>query len=103
MPNDAFKALSDPTRRQILEMLAQKGEMSAGEIASRFDMSAPSVSHHLAILRSSGLVLDVRRRQSVLYSLNTPALGRVREWFDTLLEKKNKNAQQTGAGGGIID
>ena len=49
---DAFKALADPTRRRILELLAQ-GDLTAGEIAAHFDMTKPSVSHHLNILRSA--------------------------------------------------
>ena len=52
---DAFKALADPTRRRILELLAQ-GEMTAGEIAAHFSMTKPSVSHHLSILKTAGLV-----------------------------------------------
>lgn len=86
MPNDLFKALSDPTRRRILEMLAKRGEMSAGDIAAPFEMSAPSVSHHLAILRSASLVEDVRRRQSIMYSLNVPVLAKVEGWLHGLLE-----------------
>ncbi len=54
--NDVFKALADPTRRQILKLLQEK-EMSAGEIAQYFDMTKPSISHHLNVLKSSGLVL----------------------------------------------
>lgn len=58
---DAFKALADPTRRRILELLAQ-GDLTAGEIAAHFDMTKPSVSHHLNILRSAALITDERRR-----------------------------------------
>ena len=54
---DAFKALADPTRRRILELLAQ-GDLTAGEIAAHFDMTKPSVSHHLNILRSAALITD---------------------------------------------
>ncbi len=54
MTDDVFKALSDPSRRKIVDMLNQEGEMSAGDIAARFSISAPSVSHHLAILRAAG-------------------------------------------------
>ena len=55
--NDAFKALSDPTRRRILELLSDR-DMSAGEIAEYFDISKPSISHHLSTLKAAGLVLD---------------------------------------------
>ena len=58
MVGDAFKALGDPTRRRILELLSE-GEMSAGDIAAHFDMAKPSVSHHLNILKNAGLVTDV--------------------------------------------
>lgn len=87
MGNDAFKALSDPTRRRILEILSQEGDMTAGDIASRFDMSAPSISHHLSILRNAGLVLDTRQRQSIIYSLNAPAFRQVAQWFLDVLEE----------------
>ncbi|MDL2327858.1 autorepressor SdpR family transcription factor [Ruminococcaceae bacterium OttesenSCG-928-A11] len=81
MGNDVFKALGDPTRRQILEMLAREGDLSAGEIASHFEMSAPSVSHHLSILKNAGLVLDTRHRQSIVYSLNTTVFQDVVKWI----------------------
>ena len=57
---DAFKALADPSRRRILELLSG-GEMTAGDIAANFDMAKPSVSHHLNILKAAGLVSDERR------------------------------------------
>jgi len=63
-----FKALADPTRRQILQDL-REGEQPAGQIAARFDMSGPSVSRHLAILRSAGLVQERRDGNRILYSL----------------------------------
>ncbi|MEA2825619.1 MAG: hypothetical protein QOG43_58 [Actinomycetota bacterium] len=63
-----FRALADPTRRQILQDL-RPGELAAGEIASRFTISGPSVSRHLAILRSAGLVTERREANRILYSL----------------------------------
>ena len=57
--NLAFKALSDPNRRQIIKML-QDGDMTAGDIASHFDMTKPSISHHLNVLKQADLVQDVR-------------------------------------------
>jgi DNA-binding transcriptional ArsR family regulator len=63
-----FRALADPTRRQILQDL-RPGELAAGEIASRFTISGPSVSRHLAILRSAGLVTERRDANRILYSL----------------------------------
>ena len=79
---DPFKALADPTRRRILELLQQR-EVSAGEIAERFaGISRPAVSRHLRVLREAGLVTaeDVGREQ--LYRLNRPVLARIhRDWF----------------------
>jgi DNA-binding transcriptional ArsR family regulator len=63
-----FRALADPTRRQILQDL-RPGELAAGEIASRFTISGPSVSRHLAILRAAGLVTERREANRILYSL----------------------------------
>ena len=72
MPDDAsasvFKARADPTRRQILQDL-RDGELSAGEIGSRFPISGPSVSRHLAILKAAGLVDERRDANRILYSL----------------------------------
>lgn len=63
-----FKALADPTRRQILQELKQS-EMAAGEIAARFEISGPSISRHLAILKSAELVSDRRAGNHILYRL----------------------------------
>ena len=78
--NDVFKALADPTRRQILKLLQEK-EMSAGEIAQYFDMTKPSISHHLNVLKSSGLVLDERKGQNIIYSLNITVFQDLIRWF----------------------
>jgi DNA-binding transcriptional ArsR family regulator len=64
-----FKALSDPTRRQILKLLKIK-DMPAGEIGSHFDITAPSLTHHLNILKQSNLVSSQKKGQEVIYSLN---------------------------------
>ena len=68
--NEAFKALGDPTRREILRLL-RGGEMTAGELAERFDMSKPSVSHHFAVLKNADLIRSRREGQQIHYSLNT--------------------------------
>lgn len=68
--NLMFKALSDPIRRQILLML-RKQDMTAGEIAEKFDISKPSISHHLNILKQAGMVIDERKGQYIYYSINT--------------------------------
>lgn len=77
---DAFKALADPTRRRILELLAQ-GDMTAGEIAMHFSMTKPSVSHHLNILKTSGLICDQRNGQNIVYSINLTVFQELVKWF----------------------
>jgi ArsR family transcriptional regulator len=71
--DNTFKALADPTRRKILEMLREKN-LSAGEIADAFDMTKPSISHHLAILKNAELVLAERDGQNIIYSLNSSVM-----------------------------
>ena len=71
--NEAYKALADRTRRRILRML-RGGDMAAGEIAQQFDISWPSISHHLKVLRQADLVLVERQGQELYYSLNTTVL-----------------------------
>lgn len=80
MVGDAFKALGDPTRRRILELLSE-GEMSAGDIAAHFDMAKPSVSHHLNILKNAGLVTDERRGQNIVYCLNLTVFQEAVKWL----------------------
>ena len=77
---DAFKALTDPTRRRILELLAQ-GDLTAGEIAAQFAMTKPSVSHHLNILKTAGLVCDQRSGQNIVYSVNLTVFQELLKWF----------------------
>ncbi|MCX6250076.1 MAG: autorepressor SdpR family transcription factor [Bacteroidetes bacterium] len=81
--NDIFKALNDPTRREILTML-RKGEMTAGDIAAKFDMTAPSISHHLDKLKRAGLVTTVKQGQYVLYSINTTIVDDLIQFVLTL-------------------
>ena len=77
--NDAFKALADPTRREILRLL-RKGEMTAGEIAERFKTSKPTLSHHFAVLKDADLVTARREGPTIWYSLNTTVLEDVVAW-----------------------
>ncbi|MHC1770713.1 MAG: autorepressor SdpR family transcription factor [Flexilinea sp.] len=70
---DVWNALTDPTRREIL-MLLKKGDLNAGEIAEKFEMSKPSISHHLNILRNAELVRSEKRGQNVIYSISTSVL-----------------------------
>jgi DNA-binding transcriptional ArsR family regulator len=73
--NEAFKALADPTRRDILRLL-RRGELSAGDLAEQIEkrMSKPSVSHHLAVLRQADLVVARREGQQIYYALNTTVM-----------------------------
>jgi ArsR family transcriptional regulator, arsenate/arsenite/antimonite-responsive transcriptional repressor len=68
--NEAFKALADPTRREILRLL-RSGEMTAGELSNHFDMAKPSVSHHFTVLKQADLVTSRREGQQIYYALNT--------------------------------
>ncbi len=88
--NTLFKALADPTRRKILELLREK-DLRAGEIARAFDISKPSISHHLNMLRQSGLVLSERDGQNIIYSLNTTVFQEVLSWIYDLKGEKNEN------------
>lgn len=71
--NNAFKALSDPTRRRVLELLKQ-GPLSAGELANQFQVSKSTMSAHFAILREAGLVVSEKHGTSVLYQLQLSVL-----------------------------
>jgi DNA-binding transcriptional ArsR family regulator len=76
----AFAALGDPTRQRIVEMLAAR-ELSAGEIARRFDMTAPAVSQHLKLLREAGLVQVRRDAQRRIYALDPAGLAALDAWL----------------------
>jgi Predicted transcriptional regulators len=78
--NDTFKALSDPTRRKILDLLKER-DMTAGEIAEHFTMTRPSISNHLNILKQAELITDERQGQHILYSLNTTVFQDVMKWI----------------------
>ncbi len=80
---DLFKAINDETRREILELLKKK-DMSAGEIADKFKISKPSISHHLDLLKRAGLVTSEKKGQYVIYSLNTTILEYLLQWILTL-------------------
>ena len=80
---EPFKALADPTRRRILELLSG-GDLSAGEIAAHFDMAKPSISHHLSILRDAGLVLDDKQGKYIYYELNMSVVDEILGWITSL-------------------
>ncbi|PKP25152.1 winged helix-turn-helix transcriptional regulator [Cellulophaga sp. HaHaR_3_176] len=81
--NSLFKALNDETRRQIVELLKEK-DMNAGEIAEQFNISKPSISHHLDILKRADLITSEKKGQFVEYSLNTSILEDLINWIITL-------------------
>ena len=92
MLNDAFKALSDPSRRQILARLRAEGELTAGQIAEQFDMTKPTMSHHFAVLKEAGLVKSRRDGQQIIYSLNTTVMEDVMGlMLDLFQTKPSKN------------
>ena len=75
----ALQALADPTRQRIVEMLAA-GALSSGEIAGRFDLSAPAISQHLKTLKTAKLVTVRTDRQKRIYSLDPEGVGEVSDW-----------------------
>jgi DNA-binding transcriptional ArsR family regulator len=81
--NYLFKALNDETRRQILELLKEK-DMTAGDIAEAFNISKPSISHHLDILKRADLVTSEKQGQFITYAINTTILEDVLQWIITL-------------------
>lgn len=75
-----FKALNDDTRRQIIELLKTR-DMNAGEIADHFNISKPSISHHLDILKKADLITSEKKGQFIEYSLNTSILEDLLNWI----------------------
>ncbi len=82
MMNDVFKALNDATRREILELLKEK-DLTAGEIADAFNISKPSISHHLDILKRADLITAEKSGQFIFYSINTTIMEDVLQWILT--------------------
>lgn len=85
--NAVFKALNDPTRRKILELL-QERDMTAGEIVEHFHISGPSISHHLDLLKQANLVTAEKDGQYIYYSLNTTVVDEIMKWFMQFRTKK---------------
>jgi len=81
--NSLFKALNDETRRKIIELLKDK-DMNAGEISDEFNISKPSISHHLDILKRANLIISEKKGQFIEYSLNTTILEDLMSWLLTL-------------------
>ncbi|MCG0279045.1 MAG: autorepressor SdpR family transcription factor [Thermanaeromonas sp.] len=91
--NNIFRALGDPTRREILRLLARK-DLTAGEIALHFNLTKPTISHHLAVLKEAGLVLDERRGQYIIYSLNTTVFQDLLSWLLEIVSNNKKTTKQ---------
>ena len=85
--NSVFKALNDPTRREILQLLRQR-DMTAGEIVEHFNISGPSISHHLDLLKQANLVHSVKEGQFIYYSLNTTVVDDILKWLMQFKTKK---------------
>jgi DNA-binding transcriptional ArsR family regulator len=77
---DIFTALAEPTRRNIIEILASRGQLSATAIADRFRTSPPAISQHLKVLREAHLVKVEKRRQQRIYRINPPAMLEIEQW-----------------------
>jgi DNA-binding transcriptional ArsR family regulator len=87
--NSIFKALDDPTRRRILELLNER-DMTAGDIADQFEMSKPSISHHLDLLKQANLVIAIKQGQFRMYSLNMSVTDEVIKWMIGLGKNASK-------------
>ena len=80
---DTMKALSDPTRREILELL-KKGKLSAGEIVEHFPVTGASISRHLSVLKEADLIRDTREGKFIYYDLNASVLEEIMLWITDL-------------------
>ncbi|HMI46327.1 MAG TPA: autorepressor SdpR family transcription factor [Gemmatimonadaceae bacterium] len=89
--SDVFRALSDPTRREILELL-RSGPRTSGEIADKFSTSWATISRHLSVLKDAELILAERNGQHVVYELNTTVFQEVVEGLIKWLRPRSKNA-----------
>ena len=88
--SDTFKALADPVRREILELL-KKGRLSAGEIGKHFDMTGATISYHLKILKNADLVRESKEKTFIYYELNTSVFEEIMLWLSEL-KGGNENA-----------
>lgn len=88
---NTFKALSDPARREILELL-KSGKLSAGDIASKFDMTNATISYHLSILKKADLIREERQKNFIFYELNASVFEELMLWFSQF---KNANAKKS--------
>jgi DNA-binding transcriptional ArsR family regulator len=96
MVEDVFIAIADPTRRQILQMLAQR-PLPVKEMAARFPVSRPAISKHLRVLRNAGLVYEKAQGRQHYYQLKAERLREVRDWvnyFDSFWQEKLLNLKK---------
>jgi DNA-binding transcriptional ArsR family regulator len=83
---DVFYALAEPNRRRIIELLANKGALSATEISSNFDVSAPAISQHLKVLREANVVQMEKRAQQRMYQINPEAVIELENWARQIMQ-----------------
>lgn len=95
---DTFRAMSDPVRRQILTML-KNGMMSAGDIASHFDMTNATVSYHLSVLKKAGLIYEKREKNFIFYGLNISIVEEIMLWLSDLKGDKEEDKEAEGENG----
>ena len=91
---NTMKALSDPVRREILQML-KKGRMSAGDIGSHFDMTGATVSYHLKILKKADLIWETKEKNFVFYELNTSVLEEIMLWISDLKGESSDDQKES--------
>jgi ArsR family transcriptional regulator, arsenate/arsenite/antimonite-responsive transcriptional repressor len=93
--NKTFRALADPTRREILGLL-RHGEITAGALAERFDMTKPAMSHHFGVLKEAELITSRREGQQIWYGLNTTVVQDLMAWAMQLVKdgKKSRGKQK---------
>lgn len=91
---DPFHALGEPHRRQVVELLARKGTLSASEISEEFDVTPQAVSQHLRVLREADVIQMERRAQRRLYSVNPRSLGQIQAWTAELSRLWNKRLER---------
>lgn len=96
-PTVTFAALADPTRLSIVDMLAQRGELSAGDISVVFSSSTSAISQHLKVLREAGLVSVKKRAQQRIYQLDTAAIAEVEGWLSDRARQWNNRIDAMAA------
>ena len=90
MFSETFKALSDPVRLEILNMLKKNGRMNAGEIAENFDLSKATISHHLKMLKDQDLIYETKEKNFIYYELNTSVFEDILTWIVKFRGEENE-------------